>query len=441
MWVFKQNTIAGDLGVTPIIQCLASMLITSTLVHTDLHHHAIQPLPFCYPHVEHLPDPRLLFEKKENLKRRTSSSTLNGTPATAIADPEKPVVPDAWAGREGTFAYYYWMLVRFIFEGTEKNMLLAKVGFANWFGRAVWTAAQGAAIGIVFGFPLWCLAIVILGPIYGTGNMGGKWAPQAIKCVYGAVVGWVTNPVIAVLALGSQAEHHLLVVEHDDVEQTAVAASTAMEVPEGQEMLDSIPTIREGEELEPPTMRSRAASSTPSRRSMRPPPSPTISMGRMRAHSNASVVSATPSFSGRPPLTANVSYLTALPSTPLPSDATVPTRPRGATVSSSSASVRSFSYMLGGTGGRAQRSRSNTTQSATIPKFAITTPGDEEPPSAPAGSSGTWDAFGRNETPASPGLGVARGSPSRSRASSSGRSPRITRRTSLAKDGEHAKDE
>ncbi|KAL7424024.1 hypothetical protein Q5752_001609 [Cryptotrichosporon argae] len=215
MWVFKDNTIAGDLGVTPIIQCLASMLITSTLVHTDLHHHAIQPLPFVYPHVEHLPDPR----------------TLSRSRSSVASDMEKG---EAQVPRRG-IAYYYWMLVRFIFEGTEKNMMLARVGVANWFGRLLWTAAQGAAIGVIFGFPIWCLAIVILGPIYGNTNMGGKWAPQVIKLVYGAIVGWVTNPVIATLALGSQAEHHLVLVEEASAENVDVAEGVSIIQEEDEE--------------------------------------------------------------------------------------------------------------------------------------------------------------------------------------------------------------
>ena len=137
MWVFSKNTIAGDLGVTPIIQCLASMLITSTLVHTDLHHHAISPLPYVYPHVEHLPDPRSLFSK--------------GKEDSSTSEKEEEVEK----GRKKGLRYFYWMFIRFVFEGTEKNMMLAKIPIKNWFGRLIWTIAQGAARGVLFGFPMW----------------------------------------------------------------------------------------------------------------------------------------------------------------------------------------------------------------------------------------------------------------------------------------------
>jgi len=314
MWVFSKNTIAGDLGVTPIIQCLASMLITSTLVHSDLHASTIKPLPFVYPHVSHLPDPRLLLSKSYRQEQQRQ-----------VTDEKADTQMESHRGLK----YYYWMLVRFIFEGTERNMLLAKPGFANWWGRFIWTAAQGALIGIIFGFPIWCLAIVILGPIYGNGNLGNKWAPQVIKLVYGAIVGWVTNPVIAVLALGSQADHHLIVVEEKDEE--------------GRIDGDGTPSTQ----ADSPGLTNGTSPLVPS------------TPNRPRATSNLST-----SSRNRPPLTTNVSRLSPLPpNTDLPAESPAAgSRPmyrdRGLTVSSIGSN---YSYALGGSGGRAQRTRSSST--------------------------------------------------------------------------------
>ena len=388
MWVFSKNTIAGDLGVTPIVQCLASMLITSTLVHTDIHNSAIQPLPFVYPHVEHLPDPRTFFRKRQP----------EVSPEEKAEEPEEP---------RGWFMYYYLMLMRFIFEGTEKNMMLARIPVSSWFGRLAWTAAQGAAIGVIFGFPIWCLAIVILGPIYQNDNMGDKWAPQVIKMVYGAIVGWVTNPVIAVLALGSQAESHLMVVEHDDEEQ---AAEGVPAIHEDQEFIAS-PPVRSTLGVSPGLSPSRLPSATLM------PQTPTLTI-RSRSGSNASRMS-------RPPLTANVSHISPLPTTsPLPPSpspnvstrlrgdsvgGTRLARPRGATVSSY-ASNRSYSYALGGTGGRAQRPRAASRASTSGVPALVLPVGDAT--SLRAGSSLTvpsrspraderpaaWDVFGRQES-------------------------------------------
>ena len=470
MWVFSQNTIAGDLGVTPIVQCLASMLISSTLVHTDLHNHAIAPLAFCYPHVEHLPDPRELWDgKRRRRAEKVIASKGDVEKAGRISDnsgsdPSAGSLSASSSDSSGTspsapqphgWSYYYWMLVRFIFEGTEQNMLLAKPGFRAWWGRFFWTAAQGAAIGIVFGFPLWCLAIVILGPIYGTRNMGSRWAPQVIKMVYGAIVGWVTNPVIAVLALGSQAECHLVVVEHDEeVAAHEGEPGSSTEAGEEEEVVLPIPTIVEGQEFDP----SAHPLSTPSRKhslagtqgSLRltvpVPASPSLSAtrtptspggARSRSESNASRVSFPRRGSGtRPPLTANASYLAPLPTTaratsdfgtgrmrahsnanapvqgtsPLLSPSSLRGRPRGATVGQSdhSSSLHSpptsalplpsplpidtrlpptprsasYSYALGGTGGRAQRSRSASVVSH-VPSVLVVDTATLAAPSAP----------------------------------------------------------
>lgn len=172
MWVFSENTIAGDLGVTPLIQTAVSMIISSGLIHSDLHHHAVRPLPFVWPHVEDLPDPRQVLERFGQGK--TTAKTHKAS--EALTPEEKPEIAETPSRR--SFSYYPLMLIRFIFEGTENNMLFDWHGPRTLLKRFILTGIQGLGLGVVFGLPLWCLAIVILGPIYGKGNMGNKWAPQ-----------------------------------------------------------------------------------------------------------------------------------------------------------------------------------------------------------------------------------------------------------------------
>lgn len=408
------------------------MLITSTLVHSDLHHSAIKPLPYVYPHVEHLPDPRSILSPSFRRQQR-ENPTPTPPPALRSSSSDTTVVDEkkqTHAVEKRGIAYWYWMLIRFIFEGTERNMLLARPGLGSWFGRFLWTAAQGAGIGIIFGFPIWCLAVLILGPIYGNGNMGNKWAPQVIKLVYGAIVGWVTNPVIAVLALGSQADHHLIVVENEGDEEGAIEGAE-----HGAEDQTTGPlTVPEeedghGDTLVPPGTPQRPHPSPRSQRTTIPSPlTRTVPLGtplsqRVRSYSNVS------STSSRPPLTANVSGLSPLPpphvplSTPTPLG--TPERPtygreRGMTVSSVSSG---YSYALGGTGGRAKRARSTTSASASGLGIGIGITGDKAPvpipdvtvsnadtsnnvggPVSDAESTltrpraGSWDVFGRRTT-------------------------------------------
>ncbi|WWC60969.1 uncharacterized protein I303_103546 [Kwoniella dejecticola CBS 10117] len=303
MWVLAKNTIAGDLGVTPIIQCLASMLITSTLVHTDLHHHAVAPLPFVWPHVEHLPDPR---EITDRFKRRSKTDQSDEKPSTSSPSPSPSPSDDQEVQVSKGALYYVKMLIRFIFEGTENNSLLSIPGSAPLPFRILLTAAQGAAIGIVFGLPLFLVFIIVLGPLYKHDNIaevGWRWSPMVIKCVYGAVLGWITNPVIACLALGSQAEHHLLVMSDEALEE----GQAEIEGPEG------IETIHEEEEFHPPDAVSASVSvsgANPGHSSLRVPSiggTPTKPPGRLRALSNLSTTSS--SSRTRPPLTANCSNL------------------------------------------------------------------------------------------------------------------------------------
>lgn len=142
------------------------MLISSTLVHSDLHHSAIKPLPFVYPHVLHLPDPATIFSHHDDVNSSSPASDAS----------EKPQKGSSSSKRG--FVYYWKMLLRFTFEGTERNIILEACGAKQWFGRLGWTILQGLSLAVFAGLPLWCLAIIIIGPIYKGGNIGNKWAPQ-----------------------------------------------------------------------------------------------------------------------------------------------------------------------------------------------------------------------------------------------------------------------
>lgn len=149
------------------------MIITSTLVHTDLHHSMIKPLAFVWPHVDHLPDPHRLFKG-----RQKSRSDLENKASSDPDHSSSHLSSSSSSSRpRSTIGYYWAMLMRFIFEGTENNMLF-DAGIRRFPKRLAWTALQGVGLGVVVGFPCWCLFIVILGPIYGMDDMGNRWDPQ-----------------------------------------------------------------------------------------------------------------------------------------------------------------------------------------------------------------------------------------------------------------------
>ncbi len=125
------------------------MIITSTLVHTDIHHSAVKPLSFVYPHISRLPDPTIFVP-------------FLRTPCSLPPVENKSDIPSTEVNYKRTFPTFCKAVIRFIFEGTENNMLLDWNGPVVFLKRLVWTAVQGLGIGVVFGLPLWCLAVVIL---------------------------------------------------------------------------------------------------------------------------------------------------------------------------------------------------------------------------------------------------------------------------------------
>ncbi len=186
--------------------------------------------------------------------------------------------------------------------------------------------------------------------------MGNKWAPQVIKLVYAFILGILTNPIIAILALGSQAEHHLLAVESTD--------------PEKQARIDSDTTI-----AVPVEVACTPRGPPPSLRSTRRP--------SITAYDSTTLVAPPPD---------------AL-STPGPS------RPRALSQPMSN-------YSLGGTGGRAQRPRaaSRASERSTFSnQFA--TGSAIAPPDTPMSSRAIPLAWREQEGPTSPS-GAAPPSPS-----------------------------
>lgn len=172
---------------------------------------------------------------------------------------------------------------------------------------------------------------------------GALWAPQTIKLIFAFLLGCITNPVIAILALGSQSEHHLIPIAQ-------VPALDPASVP--------LPTTAV------------------------PPSSPSAS-----------------TRSGRPPLVANVSHMGSYagPSTGGGAAALDENfekalrRPRAYTASSTTSSG---GYSLGGTGGRAQRPRAGSRASS-----IFGTPGSAPFQPSPNPATGPPSAFMAPGTP------------------------------------------
>ncbi|KDN52287.1 hypothetical protein K437DRAFT_26939 [Tilletiaria anomala UBC 951] len=193
-WVLARNTVAGDMGVTVLIQSIVTFVITSSMVHSDLTTGSVAPLSRPWPPLLHLPS---------TPSRRGFAFFGTRLP---LSVPEGESLPMGPLGTNcGAFKPYALWIIRSAYTGSERNDLLAPgISWRQRLERLVWTAAQGLLIGVIV-FPwFWGIAMAITAPIYSARNLGHTWAPQVIKLIYGGLLGLVTNPFIALMAMGAE---------------------------------------------------------------------------------------------------------------------------------------------------------------------------------------------------------------------------------------------
>ena len=190
IWTFDRQTVAGDMGVTVIIQQIVSFIITSSLVHHDLYAGPIGPLRRPWPPLLHLPS----TPKPEG---HWLGARMRGEEAT-------PCRMGRSQGRSRINGWSWWF-VRAILTGSERNDLLAAgISWRQRLERVVWTAAQGFALCCLTFWWYWPIAIAIVAPIYEHRELAGTWVPMIIKLLYGAILSLLTNPIMALMAMGAE---------------------------------------------------------------------------------------------------------------------------------------------------------------------------------------------------------------------------------------------
>ncbi|KAE8215817.1 hypothetical protein CF327_g928 [Tilletia walkeri] len=179
MWILAKNTIAGDLGVTILIQVTITFIITSSLIRTDLRSGLAIPLRQPWP-----PAPP---------STSAAQGSANLPPATRYEDTQ----------HRSKFQLLKHNIETFYMVTQQNHIFQSGLSFREHFWRLLRTALQGFILACCV-FPwFWGIAIAILAPIYSSKNMGHTWIPMVIKGVYGALLGLVTNPLIALMNLGA----------------------------------------------------------------------------------------------------------------------------------------------------------------------------------------------------------------------------------------------
>ncbi|KAK4047873.1 hypothetical protein OIO90_006034 [Microbotryomycetes sp. JL221] len=199
-WKLSESTVAGDLGVTVLIQVTLTFIIAGSMVHVDMRKGMIPAFPYPWP------DTRF-----------------------AVVDLGRP--EDAKSRRGAIWRLFHQRhgIGRGLhfFSGSDVNDLFDfNVGFKRWIGRFVLTAIKGALLSALFFCVFWPIAIACLAPPYGGVNMAHSWTPPLIKLVFGFLLGLVSTPFVACIALGSEdaVRQHRREVHDKNVQEMEAAA-------------------------------------------------------------------------------------------------------------------------------------------------------------------------------------------------------------------------
>ena len=192
VWPLEKNTIAGDMGVTVILQQLATYLITSQLTNFDLRH-GTKSLTRPWPPMMHFPSTPF-----------PTGSWLGVKMPEDVVARGRPLYMGNGEGRSRFQRLVLWFL-RATSTGSERNAILVRgITLRQRLERFVWTALQGLWWAVLTFWWYWPIAIAIVAPIYEHRDMRGTWIPEIIKLLFGGIMGLITNPFIALFALGAE---------------------------------------------------------------------------------------------------------------------------------------------------------------------------------------------------------------------------------------------
>ncbi|KOS16576.1 serine threonine protein kinase [Malassezia pachydermatis] len=194
VWPFQDNTIAGDMGVTVIIQQIVTYVITSTLCNWDLRH-GTKSLTRPWPPMMHFPS-----------TCRPEGSWLGVKMPADVAQRGRPLYMGNAEDKSRFVQFCLWFL-RAMSTGSERNVIFARhITFRQRIERLLWSALQGLWWAVITFWWFWPISIAIVAPIFEHQDMRGGWAPPLIKLVYGGVLGLLTNPLIALFQVGAESQ-------------------------------------------------------------------------------------------------------------------------------------------------------------------------------------------------------------------------------------------
>lgn len=167
------------------------------MVHSDIANGPIvAPLRKPWPPLLHLPSTPSPTGNFFGFKTSSEVSQLDLSP-----------LPMGKSTDASLIKQWFLFVIRSIFTGSEKNNILApglpgKVRFQ----RILWTAFQGLCLSVFTFWWYWPISIAIVAPLYEHREevLVNSYIAPVIKLIFGGVLSLLTNPIMALMAMGAE---------------------------------------------------------------------------------------------------------------------------------------------------------------------------------------------------------------------------------------------
>mgnify|MGYP000000112109 FL=1 len=196
MWPLNENTLAGDMGVTVVIQQIITYIVTSNLCNFDLRH-GTRSLTRPWPPMMHFPSTSM------------PTGSWFGVKMPSVVQAEGHLLYMGNAENKSRFTQFCLWFLRATCTGSERNIIFERgLTVRHRFERLLWTALQGGWWAVITFWWYWPIAIAITQPLYGDDDLRGTWTPTFIKLLFGGIMGLITNPIMAMMTLGAECHVH-----------------------------------------------------------------------------------------------------------------------------------------------------------------------------------------------------------------------------------------
>ncbi|KAH9448528.1 hypothetical protein MJO29_014740 [Puccinia striiformis f. sp. tritici] len=179
IWILKNNTVAGDMGVTIFIQGVLTFCIASGMVHVDLRKNKISAFQYPWP------------------------DTSWGAAKLLPPDEAQTKLGRLWRKFHNSQGFSRGL---HFFSGSDVNDIFdSRLSRSQFTARLCVSLWKGSVLSAIFFFIMWPISIAIVSPIWAGANLGnGNFTAPIIKGVYGFVYGLLMNPICAMIAMGSE---------------------------------------------------------------------------------------------------------------------------------------------------------------------------------------------------------------------------------------------